>query len=57
MSDSSYIGHLISSMVYRLAEVISNGGGVAHQFHNDSVRKTWFFKGIFKVAGFLFKFI
>ena len=32
-------------MVDRLAEVISNGGGVAHQFHTDSehnysVRKT-----------------
>ena len=35
-------------MVDRLAEVISKGGGVAHQFHTDSVhnysmRKTWFF--------------
>ena len=35
-------------MVDRLAEVKSNGGGVAHQFHTDSVhnysvRKTWFF--------------
>ena len=40
MSDSSYIDHLQSSMVDRLAEVISNGGGVAHQFHTDSVRKT-----------------
>ena len=45
MSDSSYIGHLLSSMFDRLAEVISNGGGVAHQFptdsvHNYSVRKT-----------------
>ena len=37
MSDCSYIGHLLSSMVDRLAEVISNGGGVAHQFHTDSV--------------------
>ena len=48
MSDFSYIGHLLSSMVDRLAEVISNGGGVEHQFHTDSVhnysvRKTWFF--------------
>ena len=45
MSDSSYIGHLLSSMVDRLAEVISNDGGVAHQFHSvhNSVRKTWFF--------------
>ena len=59
MSDSSYIGHLLSSMVDRLAEVISNGGGVAHQFHIDSVhnysvRKT--LKGFFKVAGFLFNY-
>ena len=35
-------------MVDRLAEVISNGGGMAHQFHSESmhnysVRKTWFF--------------
>ena len=35
-------------MVDRLAEVISNGGGVAHEFHTDfvhnySVRKIWFF--------------
>ena len=35
-------------MIDRLAEVISNGGGVEHQFHTDSVhkysvRKTWFF--------------
>ena len=37
MSDSSYTGHLLSSMVDRLAEVIFNGGGVAHQFHIDSV--------------------
>ena len=37
MSDSSYIGHLISLMVDRLAEVISNGGGLAQQFHTDSV--------------------
>ena len=41
MSDS-YIGRLLSSMVDRLAEVISNGGGMANQFHTDSVRKTWF---------------
>ena len=46
-------------MVDRLAEVISNGGGVAHQFHIDSVhnysvRKT--LKGFFKVAGFLFNY-
>ena len=45
MSDFSYIGHLLSSMVDRFAEMISNGGGVAHQFHtnlvhNYSVRKT-----------------
>ena len=26
MSDSSYIDHLLSSMLDRLAEVISNGG-------------------------------
>ena len=26
MSDSSYISHLLSSMLDRLAEVISNGG-------------------------------
>ena len=37
MSDSSDIGHLLSSRVAKLAEVISNGGGVAHQFHTDSV--------------------
>ena len=37
MSDSSYIGHLLSSIVDRLDEVISNGGGMAHQFHTDSV--------------------
>ena len=42
-----FFGHLLSLMVDRLAEVISNGGGVAHQFHTDSVynysvRKTWF---------------
>ena len=37
MPDSSYIDHLLSLMVDRLAEVISNGGGVAHQFHTDSV--------------------
>ena len=30
MPDSSYIGHLLSSMVDRLAEVISNEGGVTH---------------------------
>ena len=68
MSDYSYIGHLLSSMVDRLAEVISNGGGMAHQFnidsvHNYSVRKTWFFfkaspKQDFSLsAGFLFMFI
>ena len=44
MSDTSYIGHLLS-MVDRLTEVISNGGYMAHQFqtdsvHNYSVRKT-----------------
>ena len=44
MSDYSYIGHLLSSMVDRLAEVISNGDGVARKFltdsvHNYSVRK------------------
>ena len=37
MSDSSYIGHLLSLLVDRIAKVISNGGGVAHQFHTDSV--------------------
>ena len=31
MLDSSFIGHLLSSMVDRLAKVISNGGGVTHQ--------------------------
>ena len=37
MSDYSYIGHLLSSMIDRLVEVISNGDGMAHQFHTDSV--------------------
>ena len=40
MSNSSYIGHLLSSMVDRFAKVKSNGGGVAHQLHTDSVHKT-----------------
>ena len=34
MSDSSYIDHLLSSMLDRLAAVISNGGA---QVHTDSV--------------------
>ena len=34
MSDSSYIDHLLSSMLDRLAEAISNGG---HQLHTDSI--------------------
>ena len=59
MSDYSYIGHLLSSMVDRLAEVISNGDGVARNFltdsvHNYSVRKldSSFFKASSKLQDF-----
>ena len=41
MSDSSYIFHLLSSMLNRLAEVISNDGApIAYSVHTYSVHKT-----------------
>ena len=37
MSDSSYIDYLLSSMLDRLAEVISNGGAPIASLHTDSL--------------------
>ena len=37
MSDSSYIDHLLSSMVDRLAEVIFNGGAPSWGFMDPNI--------------------